>query len=606
MVAPFLPPLKKWINLQKKRDAARLLQAGSLPEELEYVPSDTPNLETHVLSEPPAGAADELKRLLSVNVVAANSDQTAGNDGNQANALLAMLRGNSSLAPPVEAPLPPRTPLDQVFTTPPEPGTPHHQHPQPSPAVRQQAPPAFPFSSPAQQVNHQHTNSLHPPGFFGQDAQRTQQRLVPQMSHMSQQSAHESRHIYPTGSHPSMQQQLFPGGHPAQISHGPIAPSASQLPAPRLNNHAMNLLNAFKAPAYAREASPVNHHVMPHANMNYPQSQHQVPTGEPPQGRRRSAHQNSLLDLFKSPEAQKAAPVAQTPPDNVPTPRNNQPIVPVTSSTAGIPINQKGVNTAMMTRTLPRHKSATGGDMFPAKHAVQKAQAAQNRSTSEASSMGTRRGPVSILPRPGSSTTTMTTTREPDGAPSPHKPRRGHKSESPSNFTILQRPSPRADRNGSPGIAEGKKMLAQKQQAQRHDVSRRAQEAPKQFQPQILQRPRADKAATSPSLEQQLHNDGDARNTLLALFAKQKPGMGNIEARSASAMSGGSGAPLAADSSIFRSRLASASSVVSNGGDNDGLRSPATPVEAKGFLLDYLNGVVKNEKNKGGVRRGPG
>ncbi|RYH20472.1 MAG: hypothetical protein EON54_26345 [Alcaligenaceae bacterium] len=69
-------------------------------------------------------------------------------------------------------------------------------------------------------------------------------------------------------------------------------------------------------------------------------------------------------------------------------------------------------------------------------------------------------------------------------------------------------------------------------------------------------------------------------------------------------MSNNSGAPLPTDPSIFRSRLASASSAVSNGGDNDGLKSPSTPVEAKGFLLDYLNGVVKNEKNKA-PKRGP-
>ncbi|KAG9543987.1 DCP2-domain-containing protein, partial [Aureobasidium melanogenum] len=91
MVAPFLPPLKKWINQQKKRDAARQAQVESVVEEALHVQTDSPAAEA-----PAANAAFELKRLLSVNVPGQDSPQTANGEGNQANALLAMLRGNAS------------------------------------------------------------------------------------------------------------------------------------------------------------------------------------------------------------------------------------------------------------------------------------------------------------------------------------------------------------------------------------------------------------------------------------------------------------------------------------------------------------------------------
>ncbi|THW21194.1 DCP2-domain-containing protein [Aureobasidium pullulans] len=615
MVAPFLPPLKKWINQQKKRDVARQAQVEAVVEESLDIPSDTP-----VPEVPSANAAFELKRLLSVNVP--ESPQTGGGEENQANALLAMLRGNASaggLAPPTDD-LPPVTPLDQVTSTPPEPGTPHYQHHQPSPAVRQQPPPGFPFPSPA----HQRNPSLHPPGFFGQNAHQNLQRVMPQMSHMSQQPPQAVQHIHPQGPHPSMQQQLFPGGHPVPIAHGPVAPSASQLPAPRLNNHAMNLLSAFKIPSQ----SPVSHHAMPYGNdsMAFPspnqghmQPQQQSPMGDSQHVRRRSAHQNSLLGLFKSPDPPRAVPVSQAPQATLPTQGAQSPAPPASITTTATP-QQRNMNLAMMTRTLPKAKPTPppapinqGANMFPAKQAVQEVQAKQSRSTPEASSKNfapdAPRAPMSILPRPGSAATRGSPAPPAsESIQTPHKLRRGNKSGSPASFTILQRPSPRADQNGSPEMPQvgqpPPKQPTPKQASPRKSAPKKAQEAPKQFQPQILQRPKVEVSGADLSGEQPLQNAGEQRNALLALFAKQNPGLAPADSRSGSAMSNNSGAPLPTDPSIFRSRLASASSAVSNGGDNDGLKSPSTPVEAKGFLLDYLNGVVKNEKNKA-PKRGP-
>ncbi|KAI4857272.1 DCP2-domain-containing protein [Aureobasidium sp. EXF-8846] len=610
MVAPFLPPLKKWINQQKKRDAARQAHVEPVVEEALAIPSDSLAVDV-----PAANAAFELKRLLSVNLPGQGSPQTISGEENQGNALLAMLRGNASsagLAPPTNNDLPPATPLDQVTHTPPEPGTPHYQHHQPSPAVRQQPPPGFPFPSPA----HQRNVSLHPPGFFGQNAHENLQRMVPDMSHMSQQPPHAVRHIHPQGPHPSMQQQLFPGGHPAPIGHGPVAPSASQLPAPRLNNHAMNLLSAFKGPSQ----SPIGHNAMPYGNspLSFPgsnqndmQAQQQQPTGDRQQPRRRSEHQNSLLGLFTSPDPPRATPVPQPSQTGLPvhTAQSPAPTVPTPK--------QRNANMAMFTRTLPKAKptpppAQINVDMFPAKHVVQEVQAAQNRAvpenTSKVFAPDAPRAPVSILPRPGSAATRGSPAPPPsESIQTPHKLRRGNKSESPASFTILQRPSPRAAPNGSPEMPQVRqlppppKQPLPKQPTQKQSVPKRAQEAPKQFQPQILQRP---KSGASPGVDQPTGNPGEQRNALLALFAKQNLGPSQGESRSGSAMSNNSGAPLPSDASMFRTRLASTSSAMSNGGDNDGYRSPSTPVEAKGFLLDYLNGVVKSEKNKG-PKRGP-
>ncbi|KAI5243922.1 DCP2-domain-containing protein [Aureobasidium subglaciale] len=611
MVAPFLPPLKKWINQQKKRDLARQVQVEAVVEEILEIPSDSPAVEI-----PSANAVFELKRLLSVNVPGQESRRAANDEDNQANALLAMLRGNaatSGLAPPVDNDLPPVTPLDQVTSTPPEPGTPHYQHHQPSPAVRQQPPPGFPFPSPA----HQRNVSLYPPGFFGQSAHENLQRVMPQMSHMSQQPPQAVRHIHPQGTHPSMQQQLFPGGHPAPIAHGPVAPSASQLPAPRLNNHAMNLLSAFKAPSQ----SPSGYNAVPHdGSLSYPspnqvhtQAQQQPTVGDAQQGRRRSAHQNSLLGLFKSPEPPRATPVVQATQAAAPT--TTQSPGPTTPAPTGATPQQRNASLAMLTRTLPKSKPNTptvqAKDMFPAKQVAQEVQAAKDKASQEvpdkAFAPDAPRAPVSILPRPGSAATRGSPAPPPsESIQTPHKLRRGNKSDSPANFTILQRPSPRADHNGSPEMPQIRqpppKQPTPRQAAPKQSAPRKVQEAPKPFQPQILQRPRADQSGSSPGVEQSQQNPGEQRNALLALFAKQSPGLAQAESRAGSAMSNNSGTPLPSDPSMFRTRLASASSAVSN--DNDGLKSPSTPVEAKGFLLDYLNGVVKNEKNKGS-KRGP-
>lgn len=586
------------------------------------MPYDTPVPEVDQPSQPPADAAIELKRLLSVNVTGQDSPMPA-KEGDQANALLAMLRGNApsaGLAPPAVNDLPPVTPLEQVTTTPPEPNTPHYHHAKPSPAVKQQPPPSFPFPSPA----HQRVASLQPSGMLGANAHDNLQRVIPHMSHMSQQSPQAASHIHPQGPYPSMQQQLFPRGHPAPIAHGPVAPSASQLPAPRLNNHAMNLLNAFRAPSYPQGPSPGQFHATPQhqSSMNFPgpnqplvegymQAQQPPFTEQSQYMPQRSVHQNSLLGLFKSPEPTKASPAQHGPSASFSASQSQSPAPPVSNPTSATP-QQRNATLAMLTRTLPKAKATPppqpdnqSRDMFPAKLAVREAQTAQDKPASAANTpiaADAPRAPVSILPRPGSAANENSSASPTAGnIPTPHKFRRGHKNDSPASFTILQRPSPGADQNGSPELPEVRHP-APRQPAPKQQAPRQPQEAPKQFQPQILQRPRVEKPGSGQGQEQSVQNNGEQRNALLALFAKQNPGLALAESRSGSAMSGSSGAPLPTDPTMFRSRLASASSAVSNGGDNDGLKSPATPVEAKGFLLDYLNGVVKNEKNKGPKR----
>lgn len=624
MVAPFLPPLKKWINQQRKRDLARQGQVGSLAEEAQNLVSDSPAPEVESTAQLPANAAFELKRLLSVNGGSQDASPTTIDEGNQANALLAMLRGGPSagnLVPSFSNDLPPVTPMDQVTGTPPEPSSPHYHHAKPSPAVKQQPPPSFPFPSPAHQYQHQHNGSSHGPSLLGSNAHENLQRALPQKS---QQHFQPPQQIHSQGPPVSMQQQFFPGSHPAPIHHGPIAPAASQLPAPRLNNHAMNLLSAFRAPSHPQGTSPAGFHATPHNNaqMSYPsldqipvpnhlpgQQHQQPPIGNAQHTRQRSAHQNSLLGLFRSPEPATASPAISesTPRNYAPSPvqQPNPDLQPAIAS----PPKQRSLSLAMMTRTLPKAKavppplqSSNSAGMFPAKQAVREAQLANHpRSVSEAANKSfapdAPRAPVSILPRPGSAATKDSPAPPtPEKVPSPHKLTRGHKNDAPANFTILQRPSPKATSTGSP------EMPTPRQAAPKQKPTKQPQEAPKQFQPQILQRPKSEVTGSSSGQENAPQDTNNQRNALLALFAKQNPGLAQMDNnRSGSAMSGSSGAPLPSDPTMFRSRLASASSAVSNG-DNDGLKSPSTPVEAKGFLLDYLNGVVKNEKNKGSKR----
>lgn len=676
MVAPFLQPLKKWITQQKKLDAGRPSHLAAVPDHLQHVPSDAPE-ESDREFQPSApqhlsNTEDELMRLLLPQQpppVQPQKDslfiESLPANGLQADALLAMLRGSSSaLAPPQTSAMLPQTPMDQILEPPLEPRSPHVNHVQHTPRVMRQPPPSFPLSPNSQHIQDA-TRSMNQLGlngpqilphpgyapFSSQPPPFIQEQQLPGFPQRPVQGGqpHPSQFSGPLHMMPSLQ----PQGHGA-IAHGPAAPKASQLPAPSLNNHTMSLLNAFKAPSlqqqqqrqhqqqmyvqaqmqqsHAQNASPHMAHMKPlqaASSGNGPSQpgahpQHNMPDQTSQAALPRSTHQNSLLDMFRSPTAAKAAPAvhssASLPDQGHLRSASLQATQPAQSPQAAVasPLSeapkQRSATMAMMTRTLPKAKvpdspkskiQHKGGEpnpgMFPAKHALRQAQLhsvgdmvpeGQLKMAGHEAS----KPPMTILSRPGSMAGSAA-----GATPPPHvasSPRKGRTSKMPDqnagpNFTILQRPSPTK-------LADTSKSHSIKSPPPPHNEG-----VNKPFQPQLLRRPKAE-GSMSPLPAGQTaspaQGGGDQRNTLLALFAKSEHGRGrSIDASRGipGPPSSGSASPLPSDPAAFRSRIASNASAVSNG---DGLKSPSTPVEAKGFLLDYLNGVVKGEHYRGAKR----
>lgn len=698
MVAPFLPALKRWINQQKKLDARRPSHLGASPNDYQDVPFDLlyetePEPTPIQTNTPTPDPAHELKRLLSLgsalNQPTSMDPQNLASpaNGQQAGALLAMLRGSSSgLAPPLATSLP-RTPMEQMLGAPHEPQSPHVHHMKHTPRVIEQPPPGFPLSPNRQHIQDA-TRSLESLGLNGVSPAHMNNmafanqelQYFPPMPPSQQPGFQHSTHTQPLQGNMSMHPSQFPPqpptmptlqpqGHGA-IAHGPAAPKASQLPPPSMNSHTMNLLNAFKTPTGHQQpaihaprqsiqqpaalnasqqfgnmpsASAFNNgstHLQPTSHLSVgPQHDMSAPASQ--MGPPRSNHQNSLLHLFRSPTAQKASPAAQTPaslPDqnhhraaSLQAAQPAQSPQATTATPLAEPPKQRSATMAMLTRTLPTKAKVhsppkqmppqmNGGhrgvnsveSLFPAKQYVRHAQTASFTGAAVpegqpgmAENEATK-APVAILARPGSGPGPSIASRTspmppPNAAPSPRKtrPSRATGSSSGSNFTILQRPSSISNRS----VDSAKPPQAASPAAPQ------AETAPKPFQPQLLRRPKPDETGpvkmmpTSQSASQ-AQKGGDQRDALLALFAKSgqsqhRPAEVIVEGR-AGPLSSGSPSPLPSDAA-FRSRIASNASVVSNG--DGGMKSPSTPVEAKGFLLDYLNGVVNGEHYKGAKRR---
>lgn len=299
MVAPFLGPLKKWIARQRQHDAAKGKQrpsevcasgvegiatdtdyvviddamAGSerrahLQESFEGTILDPSTKGSHheSTSNPQPGLEDPaaaLKRMLSVGEqqpdVQEGLEQELGN-GNSDN-LLAVLRDN---AQPGENSIlgkqpVPQTPFTQVDTQPPLPRSPRHSSSRPPLFSNMPPPPTFPL--PLENLR-QPINASETPAQtrFGYNNRAPQMDSFDSHSQMQERSAHRLHQPFDPipGRNPQVQCQgnPTPYDHPRdpQISmasqqpqsNGPVVPSASKLPAPKLNNHTLNLLNTLK------------------------------------------------------------------------------------------------------------------------------------------------------------------------------------------------------------------------------------------------------------------------------------------------------------------------------------------------------------------------
>lgn len=280
MVAPFLAPLKKWISQRQKERAASIgirLTSTSIDQKPTIDENDPPDEAT--LQQPEENkfatqrpreadqvaavdAATRLKRLLSVGATAPSlpSHAVGINTYTTPGDMLALLQHGSKLSanPPAGATDPPQTPLDQIDFQSPEPRSPRHQHPPPPLFSTMPPPPAFPYT---------------PSHVHAQDRTASSQLLPRSRQHyFNKHNGHPLSNGFPdlrtsvpsafvtnspvrfsTAAGPFSRQVPRPyqrTGDPqfAQLpdKHVPSIPPAANLPRPKLSNHALNLLNAFK------------------------------------------------------------------------------------------------------------------------------------------------------------------------------------------------------------------------------------------------------------------------------------------------------------------------------------------------------------------------
>ncbi|KAK5653112.1 hypothetical protein OQA88_9211 [Cercophora sp. LCS_1] len=287
MVAPFLVPLKKWVVQQRKKDGARIASNSYLPVQN---PVDEPLTEDDIgmNNEPPAassnspraietleGATLELQRLLKVQPPTQGVQMSPANPAanhSKGEALMALLRQKSVEPAAREAPPPhahaqvPHTPLDLLYTNPPEPNTPHHHHPtQRMQPQNHQPPPNFPISQAASHV----ANQPPPSGYF--HYARPHVNVTPQGVNITPQTQIYGRNPYASQGPPPRKEPvlLHPQPLPPQVQQSLL--TRSILPTPQLPDS---------------------------TNQGYPQSQYAPPNQYQPQNPL-NGQQMSLLNTFK-------------------------------------------------------------------------------------------------------------------------------------------------------------------------------------------------------------------------------------------------------------------------------------------------------------------
>ncbi|KAF2727322.1 hypothetical protein EJ04DRAFT_538993 [Polyplosphaeria fusca] len=373
MVAPFLGPLKGWIKQQRKLDRQKVVSGEYLapPVHEDITVDDDIHGETTADEDAIAGVrietkpapdakfaqlvarlgrphsssdalpevsaqlpsdgfdpAAELKRLLSVGggqpiqTPAVEAPMGVQQEQPHTNPLLAMLHANSKPNPPLQ----PHTPYENIISPPQLPLSPHGQHHPRPPHLDHMPPPHFPFHP--QQRHGLHQPFMQQQQFIGMTAPIPRNFIPPPppqsnptfLSHGP--SIHQGfnqdapRPYQRTGDPEFAREPQFPG------LHGPAIPPASKLPPPKLTEHSLNLLNAFKS--HEKSASPTD--LMPSKPEPRPDSaprtrQPQLLPGSesfhnqtppPVQPQPRSAHQTNLLSLFRSPSTSAATPPPPT------------------------------------------------------------------------------------------------------------------------------------------------------------------------------------------------------------------------------------------------------------------------------------------------------
>ena len=581
MVAPFLGHLKKWINQQRKEDAARAerqsangqgytVQTGTEDEGDSELQEDVlPRRESGVEVE-----SEDSKKLLSMGGFAAPlaTDSPNKTPSDSAN-LLAMLQGNRK---PTNGNQFPRTPFDQINAFPQQPESPHPHHMrQPSSSEQQRySPPRFPLSPPRSQQDPGRPFSLptpnifgpsyesfppfnqQPPGYYGIPPHMQQQQAPPQRQSMppmplpgvppfgqqnsrdtnmpfNMQQPHQTMHqIPPHMLPPHMQPQpppFQPQGPPhnpfvapqgqGAIRSGPDVPNASQLPAPRqLGAEKMRLLDAFRNPS--GKAAPPNASV----------------PAQPPKQRPASTHQAALLDLFRKPsEPAKPIPAPESNAESVPESQEVlEPASPTGTDVTVKPSTRRRPTLNEITRTLPmaepkvKSPATASGPPTP-QSADAPSMPAQTAAAMPARTQPRTNGPRQLFdPNNPMKFTPASLMQNPksDGQqpvrkPQSREPKNATSSGSPSrNTTGVQGSSQNGHRAAPPPFT----ILARPGSAKGGPKSPAAPPSPLRnksskpaFHPQVLKRPKGTDAAEG---EQK---PADKKDQLLALFGKSTP-----------------------------------------------------------------------------------
>ncbi|KAI9840408.1 MAG: mRNA-decapping enzyme subunit 2 [Sclerophora amabilis] len=689
MVAPFLVPLKKWIARQKQLDVykidetqnlAPVLQSEDLlteeepalaeayghgtPSNLRSKPSDLP--EVSGVDDSDQDASILLKRLLSVQgpvkadqVASSQDQQSTPSNQEKSDALLTLLHKSrhATLQKSLPSVEPPQTPSEQLMGGLVQPGPPRHQYHDPPRLSGLPTPPSFPIppSHPGQpaQNNFRHSpqpisnNTDRQQNFhrFPHQPQNHSQHSLPQRVAPRELRQPDFSNSVPHGpTLPLFLQQSHQQGltdlqadEPKSTqtpqfrgTHVPIIPPATSLPAPKLTDHALKLLNAFKSTTMSNSADnsngsfrtpelnassgairppdhrhdksnikhPVGHCDNQGSNVTRPSNvlespkasppangsllpPTKAPNGElasktsPPSAPPRSQHQIGLLDLFRKASGQ------NSPAATVTNARPQKPSSPVELSaqiSPGIPkqncsppgdsVTSPKLESKSTTRRQPVGKHL-GHVSVPTSNGIPK---------KKTTGPGVPVTPVSILSRAGASPS-----RKQDPVMSVSMPPKAE--AAPSRMKDSDRNHKKHDRP-----------------AQVTQKSRKCDSTT--FQPKILRRPNQSEGKISDAIPHQATDprEGQAaehKQALLSLFSKPSPSnspqLGRIT-------SPGEGLPEAL-SLDTRSRQASIADTLISAGSgkganqplSSGSQTPITPVD-KGFLLGFLEGHTRSER----------
>ncbi|KAF2688345.1 hypothetical protein K458DRAFT_414125 [Lentithecium fluviatile CBS 122367] len=319
--------------------------SDALPE-VSTQPQPQPQSQSEQIVDPAA----ELKRLLSVGSGFSSQSGPAEAPA-PANPLLAMLQGSNRPAQPPESI--PQTPFEQLLPTPQQPQSPHGQHhPRPPHLGQIGPPPPFPYHSPqGLPFGGPQYPPIPPPQHNGFQGPVLHQFAPPPPRHMNPSFPMHPQHMqqpYNQNAPRPMEQTGNPMFTHSPQHHGPQGPPASKLPPPKLTAHTLGLLNAFKLnekpaisspqgssqPDQTFQATPktqpsalqrpFNSYASPpgvqsaHPYAPSPPAFQSPPPNanfQPAQPKPRNAHQDSLLNLFRSPSTAAATPPPQQPPE---------------------------------------------------------------------------------------------------------------------------------------------------------------------------------------------------------------------------------------------------------------------------------------------------